>query len=162
MLDSFKLIQHILDQLFAAEQRRLQRKIDELHKSNQELHREKLDGFLYMGVPYFPADALAGSRAKKTLHLRLWPDMDEHLADKQKVELDRNLIHQVLFRAIEPCHCIEHVRDAIPDCIADTLPEPLASMERRGGPNWYTERDLKQWNKAMPLVELYSATRLIY
>lgn len=162
MQNSHQWITAILDTLFGAEARRLQKSVDALHDQNQEACRESLDGFMFQGKFYRHSASAAGGGKRKTLHLSLWPAMQAHLADEAQVELDKQKIRQVLFRLIEPCHCLQHVRDAIPDCIADTLPPEISSLDRMGGPNFQTLRDLRQYNAVLPRIEFYSAARLLY
>lgn len=162
MQNSHQWITIILDTLFTAEGRRLQKNIDQLHESNQELSKKHAEGFIFQGTFYRHSLSAAGAGTYSTLHLKLWPDMQVHLRDQEQVELDKQKIRQVLFRLIEPCHCLQHVRDAIPDCIVDTLPAEVSALDRMGGPNFQTLRDLRQYNLVLPKIEFYSAARLLY
>lgn len=158
----FSMIKHMMEQLFAAEDRRIARNLDELHKQNQEATGQQLDGFMFEGKFYRHSNAAAGGGKRSTIHLSLWPKMEDVIRDTNQITEDRRNIEQVLFRLIEPCHCLQHVRDAIPECIVDITPVEVRELHRMGGPNWQTLRDLRQYNKILPRIEFYSATRLIY
>ena len=156
------IISNIIQVLFSAEERRFQKEIDRLHDQNLEVSRANLDGFMFQGRFYRHSNSAAGTGHRRTLHLDLWPNMQAHLRDREKVELDKQQIKQVLFRLIDPCSCLQHIRDAIPDCIADTLPESIRSLDRMGNPDFKTLRDLRQYNQTLPKIEFYSAARLLY
>jgi hypothetical protein len=156
------MIQHMMQKLFVAEDRRITKALDVLIKQNQEATGMLSDGFMYQGKFYRHSNAAAGGGARTTLDLSLWPQMERLLQEKEEIELDRRQIEQVLFRLIEPCANLQHVRDAVPDCIIDITPAEVRELGRMGRPNWQTLRDLRQYNKILPRIEFYSATRLIY
>lgn len=158
-----KVIDHIINVLFAAERRRLTRAIDDLCKSNQEAYGEKLDGFHYQGRFYRP-EGLMGQLKRKVLHLSLFDRMDLHLADEAAVKADEQFIRQTLFQLLDPCKTPQDMRDALPNCLADALGEH--SRLPRMNEEAFTIRDnpraMKQYNKIRPKLDLYSAARLLY
>lgn len=160
----FSLIQHILKTLFAAEARRLQRNVDRIHLLNQEASKQQNDGFQFQGKFYRWSQAAAGGNKGGTLHLSLWPEIQAHVADEEQIEQDKAEIQQTLFKLIEPCTNLQHVRDGIPDCIADVLPPEFAGMERMGSPIGALNhvRDIRQYNRVLPKIEFYATARLLY
>lgn len=167
MINTHSIIRHMITKLFAAEDRRFQKIIDQLHKQNQEALSIQLDGFMFQGKFYKPSNAATGGGLRKTLHLSLWDQMQAFLNDKSKIDNDATAIRQMLFKLIDPAPYIggdvyQNIRDAIPDCIADTLPPEIGMLSRMGHPDFKTLSDLRQYNKILPLIEFYSATRLLY
>lgn len=160
----FSLIQYILKTLFAAETRRLQRNIDRIHLLNQEVSKQQTDGFQFQGKFYRWSQTAAGGSRGPTLHLSLWWEIQAHIADEEQIEQDRAEIQQTLFKLIEPCTNLQDVRDGIPDCIADVLPQEFAGMERMGSPIGALNhiRDIRQYNRVLPKIEFYAAARLLY
>lgn len=169
MINTHSYIKAAMDNLFKAEYRRLDKSITKIHEANQERKRLRLDGFMYMGVFYKPEATPLGPGQRLTLHLDLWPQMDEHLADVKTVEYDRKCIHQLLFKVLEPCGYIggnvfQNMRDVIPDCILDTFAEEIRSLHRIGSPTAtiHHVRDLRQLSALIPKMEFYSASRMLY
>ena len=164
MENSHQFIDHILRGLFAAEERRRNREIAELNKANEEAHQGRFDGFSYGGRVYRLA-GLKGQLSLKVLHHTLYERMDAFLADHQEVANDRQEISQVLFRLISPCMTLQELRDAVPNCLTQFLPDNAKQLERRfaevftltGNP-----RLTKQYQKALPKMELYSSAHLLY
>lgn len=164
MHNSHKYITYILSELFKAETRRLEKSTDRILESHQEITHQRLDGFMYQGKFYRHSNAAVGGGKRVSLHLDLWSKMEQHLADEKQVSLDHASIHQILFKLIEPCFCLQDIRDAIPDCIIDILPQEIRSLERRRNPEFFLnhERDFKHYAKVLPRIEFYSAARLLY
>lgn len=158
-----KLIDHITNVLFVNEYRRLHKTTDALIDQNQEVHRVHLDGFTHAGEG-FNREGLCGALQRQTLHISLWGKMDAFLADRAKVEKDKKDIQQLLFKLLEHAFQPQHLRDAIPDCIVDCLPDSIRQLQRCGNPESGLNhpRDFRQFAKTMPKIELYSAARLIY
>lgn len=164
MRNSYEYISFILTALFSAEERRFAKAFDRLSEENQQLIGHRLDGFMYQGAFYRHSQALAGSGERRTLHLNLWPGMQDILRDRDEVERDRALMRQILFKLLEPCTQLQEIRDAIPECIVDAAPPEIAAMQRQNnGVGWINNpRDIKLYNKMLPKMEFYSAARLMY
>ncbi len=161
----FKVQTRILEALFSAEDRRLQKAVDQIHEHNQEALKKTLDGFQFQGKFYKHSRSVTGMGSQlPTLHMSIWPEMEAHLVDRARVEEDRQLIGQVLHRLLYACIYIEQIRDAVPECIVDTLPPEIAALERQHNVLFFVnnDRDLRQFNKALPKIEFYSAARLLY
>jgi hypothetical protein len=158
-----KVIDHIVDVLFAAEHRRLAHAVDDLCKANNEAYGEHFDGFHYQGQFYRP-QGLKGQLKRKVLHLSLHPRMDLHLQDEASVKLDEQMIRQTLFQLLDPCRSEQDMRDALPNCLTDTLGESAKLL--RQNDEAFTIRDneraMKQYKRVLPKLELYSAARLLY
>lgn len=168
MLNSNSYIKTITDALFAPELRRFAKAEDALSDANQEVTGLALDGFTYQGVFYRHSRSSTTSgtavHARRALHLSLWPRMDAHLADKKSVEEDRAAIRQMLFRLLEPCFCDADIRDAVPECVVDALPDHITSLQRARSVDFFLRhpRDYRQYERVLPILQLYSAARLIY
>lgn len=162
--NTFHILSEINSKLFTAEVRRLIGVIRELHKSNQQVLGKRLDGFMYMGKFYSPPESAKGKGERITLALDLWPQMQDYLDDQKVIDEDMALIRQTLFRQLDNCFNGQDIRDAIPECIVDTLPEMYQKLERHRDPLFFLNNlsDIKQYNKALPRMEFYSACRLLY
>lgn len=154
--------------LFVAEFRRLEGLIDRINTQNKELKQSNIDGFIYGGKFYRPANRsliLAGpGQAKQTLHKELWPTMEDYLQDASTINNDKQMIAQSLFMLLKPCRTKPEMRDALPECIISFW-DGLSQFPRTM-PAGYTlegnERAKRQFEKVLPKIEFYVATRLLY
>lgn len=163
--NSHELIKRIVSALFTAEERRLEKVRADLIKSNKELYPDRPhDGFLYQGQVYDPVSLVPGKRARVSLHNSLIKDMDDYLKDLEQVWTDRHYISQMLFTMLHPCTDLQEVRDALPNCLTDTIPE-LKRLPRTR-PEAYTIENnamaLRQYPKVLRRMEFYSTARLLY
>jgi hypothetical protein len=159
-----KYIDAIKNALFVAEDRRYEKQITDLHRSNQECMGQSLDGFMYEGTFYKPATSPFGKGIRRTLHLSLWDNMMAVLKDRKIVETDKQLIGQMLFKLLDPCFSHQDIRDAIPECIIDVCGQEITSLSRCRNPGFFLNhpRDFRQYDEILPKIEFYSAARLIY
>lgn len=157
------IIDHICKVLFTAERRRLQKVIDGFFRSNQEAYGERFDGFHYMGRYYRPA-GLVGQLKRKILHFSLHPQMDAHLKDEATIDEHEQQIRQTLFKLLDPCRSEQDIRDALPNCLTDTLGSSakLPRVQEEAFTIRGDERAMRQYEKCLPTIELYSAARLLY
>jgi hypothetical protein len=165
LTNAHEVIQRIARSLFSAEERRLEKVKDQLVASNKECFPDRPhDGFTYKGVPYDPSNLTKGARTRVSLHLSLSDQMDEYLEDKEKVWTDRHYISQMLFTLLHPCDSAQDIRDALPNCIVDTLDD--IKQLRRVREAAYTIQDNKmnhrQYLKILPRMEFYATARLLY
>jgi hypothetical protein len=166
--DMHRLLDAIVDQLFAADNRRLQAWVDKLCQKNQEVRRTPVVGFLYGGVYYRPSNVLGLVHDKRALDPSLYDDVDTFLKDKSTIDADKHSVRQALFSILDPCKDLQDIRDTLPeflvDCAAQYAPH-LRSLTR-SEETAFTIRDnpraLRQFNKALPKLETYAAARLIY
>lgn len=162
--NSHQIIQHITNELFIPEQRRLTRDKDALVVQNQEAMGQPVDGFMWQGKFYKLDNQINGVGKRLTLHLSLWNQMEEHIRDRATVAMDRKMIEQTLFSLIYPCSTEQDIRDALPECLVVVAPLPLAQERMRA--EAYTIADdaraMRQYEKTIERMEFYSATRLLY
>jgi hypothetical protein len=163
-----KLIDGLVEKLFEAERRRLAGEINELNSRNKKLKNSTIDGFMYGGDFYAPfgvAMTVVGKgQAKQTLHFQLNNEMDAWVREQKSINDDQTLIKQMLFCLLKPCQSERDIRNALPECLV-SLVQGL-NQHPRADEAGYTlrgdERGLRQFNKLLPKMELYSATRLLY
>lgn len=163
--NAHEIIKKIIAALFTAEERRLGASREVLITANAEFYPGRPhDGFIYQGKPYDRANLVNGRRTRISLHFEMVSRMDAHLADEEKVWSDRHYISQMLFTVLQPCSDWQDIRDALPNCLVDTLPE-LRSYQRNR-PEAYTiqsdTRTVRQFNKILPRIEFYATARLLY
>jgi hypothetical protein len=159
-----QVLDRIIQTLFAAEERRLTNWVDRLCRMNQEARGEQTIGFLHNGQFYRPSNVIGPVPTKRALHPSLYPDIEKFLNDRTKVDEDKSFIRQCLLHLLEPCNEPQDMRDALPDCLVDCYPQ-LHEFQRSRAPAFTIQgnpRALRQYAKMLPLMEVYSAGRLIY
>lgn len=161
------MINMIVSTIFVPEYRRLGTWVDRLCRQNREAHQDpELVAFIYNGDIYKPvATDMANHLIKRRgLHSSLGEDMEMYLRDLSLLTQDKSFIAQSLFKLLDPCENDQDVRDTLPNCLADTLPQ-LQGISRHREPAWTIvedERAMRQYNKVLPKIEMYSAARLMY
>lgn len=159
------VIRRIVVTLFGAEERRLEGIIEKLIEQNRRFYPNKPhDGFLYEGKPYDPKGLARGKRTRVTLHVDLVDEMAAYLLDHEKVWTDRLFISQMLLQILHPCVDLQSIRNALPECIVDTLPE-LQALPRTAVPAYTIKpnnRLYKQYEKLLPRIEFYATMKLFY
>jgi hypothetical protein len=153
-----------METLIGPEDRRHVQWIDRLCRHNEKA-TGRTDGFLYEGGHYRPS-TLTGPQPVNCipLHIDLVPEMDQYLADKKTIDLDRHLIKQSLFSLLFPCNDLQGQRDALPECLFRLVPE-FAGLSRQAPEAWSIEgnaRALRQYLAVQPKIEIYVSARLIY
>lgn len=161
----FKLIQHMINELFVAEKRRLDKAIADLIRQNNELCAVQASGFYYYGE-YYTAEGFTSvpGTKKPTLHDSLVDQIDWHIKDAATIADDKRLIGQILFKLADPCETLQDLRDSLPDCLAATVPA-LANLPRHNEVGWSIRQDTRasrQFQKLYDKIEMYSAARLMY
>lgn len=164
----YPIVAALVAKLFEAEGRRLNGRIVDLNQKNKRLKDVRVDGFLHGGVFYLPRDVsttvLGPGQAKVTLHRDLEGEFLDFLADQQQVYDERRLVQQTLFSLLNPCRTDQEMRDALPECLVGLVPH-LAPLPRSNEPAHTLQdnpRALRQYEKTLPKMELYSAVRLLY
>lgn len=164
----FKLIEQMMVRLFEAEERRINNVVIDLNQQNKRLRDMKVDGFIYSGQFFMPQGVntivTGPGIAKKTLHFSLNDPMEALLRDKKQIKDDRDQVKQTVFKLLKPCQSDRDVRNALPECLVDCVPG-LAQHPRLQEPAWtirHDERAMRQYEKILPQMEVYSAARLIY
>ena len=175
LLDSHKWLDKIVGILFEPETRRLDRLVSVLTTKNAECKGKPCYGFMHMGDVYVPSEhvqsfrAVYGKRGASntvpTLDIRLMDDVREFMADKRKINLDKDQIRQILFKLMYQANTLQELRDAVPDCIAVLIPE-LKDKERFMREPTYLHpgdhRIAREYERMLPKMELYAMTRLLY
>lgn len=170
MIDEAKSILAKIDEtLFVAEERRLKAAIDVLVVANNEVQGQALMGFYYNGDYYIHSKAgfhvTPGIYTPKpTLHMSLNSQMADHLKDRVAVKLDRDQIRQILYKLLDVCLCMEHVRDALPECLVSLVPD-LARMPRKFPQERFLLGDARlkrQFLMLLPKMEMYAVSRFLY
>lgn len=162
-----ELITEIQNYLFVAEYRRLDRWVSSLIRDNQEAYGDPgLQGFVHEGVVYKPSDLQLGTSLikRRGLHPSLNDPMAAYLRDLKVLNDDKAYIRQSLFRILDGCTSNQEVRDALPNCLADSL-ECIKGLSRQGEEAFTIrddERAIRQYQKVLPRIELYVTTRMLY
>jgi hypothetical protein len=167
MQKTHEILSEILTTIFQPEYRRLGKWIDRLCSENRAAYGDpELVGFIYNGIVYKPLELKASNTAikRRGLHQDLAPNMDAYLKDLDLLTKDKAFISQSLMKLIDPCKNMQDVRDALPNCLGDTHSE-LLGIPREREPGWTIQDDpraIRQYEKILPKIEMYSAGRLIY
>jgi hypothetical protein len=162
-----ELITEIQKYLFTAEYRRLDRWVTQLIRDNQEAYGDpSLQGFIHEGVVYKPSNLQIATTAVKRrgLHPSLTEPMEAYLADLKVLTDDKAYIQQSLFRLLDGCSTAQGIRDALPNCLADSL-DCIRGLDRRGEEAFTIKDDdraMRQYLKVLPRIELYATTRMLY
>jgi len=167
------LILHIIDNLFEAEFRRLEKKLTAINIENKQLLLTKIDGFLHLDKFYRPntGTLMVANKDmyKNALHKNLWRMMDEHIEDIKNTNKDKLLVKQTLVFLLSSCIYLQEIRNALPECLVNILiAAGYASVSsiKKTAPTAYTIQDnpraLRQYEKILPLMEMYSVTKLLY
>jgi hypothetical protein len=160
----YDLINGIIKELFVAEERRLDKAIIKLEEANSFQQRATLDGFLINGVYYRPQGRKTRSPPDKpTLHFNLWARGDLLVKDRKRIDDQKQQIRQALVNALEPAKTHQDYRDALPECLIFAVPQlKRLNRTREEGCLIEDHRKLEQFFKALPLMEMFSVSRLLY
>jgi hypothetical protein len=162
----FAVIDKIVNTLFAADNRRLQQWIDKLDGQNREARGDNmLLGFVYLGRYYRPSHVEGPDpMGVKPVDPSLYTLVDAFLKDEAAIDEDKAFIRQGLYTILDPCKDLQEVRDALPECLVDFLPE-LKEFDRNRQECWTIEtnpRAQRQFAKIRPKLEAYAVARMIY
>lgn len=160
-----EIVDDIIKTLFAADDRRLTGWTDRLIAKNEEaMGKDNIHCFIYNGEFYRQSNVRGFIQYRPALDYSLWPEMDQLLTDKKAVERDRAFVRQALVALLEDCHCLQDIRDTLPDCIGECMPQ-LQGVDRTR-PALFTitnnPRAQRQVAKIMPKLELYSVARMMF
>ena len=161
------VVDSIVHQLFLPEERRHLSTIDRLVVENAQLGDERRPAFIFQGTVY-QASSEKGriSRGYRvpSLHALLVPKMMEFLVDVSAVRRDKQMIYQAITRLVKTATNGQHLRDALPDCLVQFVPE-IAQLPRKNAffqVHSGDARFLGQLQKILPTIEMYSAASLLY
>lgn len=160
-----KLIATLLNELLEADEKRLQKRIDEIIDMNKEGSKDHLApmGFVYEGIHY-KKEGQPYNTAYPTLSFHLTDEMEDFKKDKDRVDLDRQKIKQILFKLLIDCKDSQDVRDVLPECLMQYLPG-FASKQRTRDAGYILERDPRayaQYKHVLVKIEMYSVAKLLY
>jgi hypothetical protein len=158
------LIDEIKSTLFAPENRRLATAIDRLVVQNDEECEHPYKGFLFAGEVYRHSLGNTIYKSWPVLAYALNGDMERWLKDKKQVQLDEAQIGQMLFKLLYQANDLQEIRDTLPECLVSLVPQ-LRAMPRKFNQEFlirHNERDLKQFRKILPKIEMYAMASLIY
>ncbi len=159
------VIKRLKHELFSSEQKRIQDWIDKLSRKNQEAWNlpEGL-GFLHNGAYYKPSWLGRGNWPKKALHSSLHDEMDAFIVDLGTLNNDSDFIGQAIFGLISNCNSMQDVRDALPECLVQLIPEWKNFSRTRD--EAYTivmnRRAYRDYQKVLPRMHVYAVAKLIY
>lgn len=161
-MDNFDIVKGVKP-LFEAEQRRLVSMQDALVTDHKEITLCQDQGFLFNGDLYYHSKATIHSRLPM-LAWALNDRMEAYLKEKKKFETERSQINQMLIRLLHLGTTDQKMRDVIPDCIIYLVPH-VSRLNRSVSVETMISHDarlLRQYIKILPLIQLYSVTRLMY
>jgi len=167
-MKTHQLIQCILDRLFKPEYRRLNEALKRINSENKKLTNSTIDGFLYRSsffIPKISGGVVAGKfQNKNTLHPSLRTNMESYWSDRFTVFNDKGYISQTLFHLLRHTNTPQDIRDALPECLIRTVPE-YKNLVRKNQPAFTIQDDprlMRQYEEALPKMELYAAGALFY
>ena len=173
--NSYQILDKIITILFEPEARRIDKLVSRLNELNHRAKGKPCYGFMHMGEVYVPSEHIdsfravhgrrGASQAVPTLAITLMDEARDFLAEVNKVKSDKDLIRQVLFKLIFQAGSKQEIRDALPECIVQLLPELKNYNRQQNDPAYLIRSDwraVRDYEKALPKIELYAMTRLLY
>lgn len=166
MQNTHQWIDPILKELFGPDHRRLVAWIDRLCDKNSEIVGKDVHGFIYAGVFYRPSNVIGKITGRQVLHSSLHGDMRDFLQSAKMVEVEKTKLRQILFMLLEPCNNQLDIRDTLPECVVDCIPDLKKHFPDRTREPAFTitsnERAMKLFNKLLPKMEEYSVARMLF
>ncbi len=160
-----ELIKSILDQLFVAEWRRLDKSIERLNQQNNEINGVSEIGFILDGMFFRSKETTLGKGDQRVLAKSLEEDGKLFLQDKKTITTDQQMIKQSLVHLLKSCKTEQDIRDTLPECVIPLLPLSVRTLSRTRETAFTindNERAKYQYGLVYPRIEFYSAARLIY
>ena len=172
MNNAHQWIDVIVDSLFKAENRRLDRMITELTRRNNNLKKVTAPGFTHMGRKHIPNDMAHQYAANRManvhlplLHFELIAEVSKLQVDLDQLQNDETAIRQILWKLLRDRNTYQEIRDALPDCISNTIKELQPYDRMINDPRHFLEHDpraLKMYDKILPKIEMYSVAGMLY
>lgn len=159
----FPLIDQTVFRLFKHEFENLARQFENLINQNNEVIGQPCDGFIYMGR-FFNKPGLRGYLRRKTLDMSLYPIIEDILKQENTLKDHAQQIRQVLAKLLYGCMSAQDIRDNLPDCLLDFLPDWVQNLDRIRTPAFTIvgdTRSQRDYDEALPLIEMYSVSRMI-
>lgn len=162
---TFRVLNGLMDTMFAPEARRLAARLDDIVNQQEEV---KPSGgklcFRYGGAVYRHSRAAVLPNAP-SLEWSLNGLMDQYLADVSRTGEDRGLISQTLFKCVHGWKDVQDFRNRLPESVVPLLSDGVQQLQRTVSFEEATclkDRDQRQFLKILPKIEMYSTVRLIY
>lgn len=159
---------NVVEALFAPEKRRQNEVIYNVNQTNKRLRSLHDDGFLFRGQFYRPSTGTlhiaAKGDPKSTLHSSLIELMEQWVKDSKMLKEDTTIIGQTLHVLLSKCILVQDYRDALPECLIP-LVECLSGIQRHREVAYTlmdNQRAYLRFQKLLPKIEFYAATRFIY
>lgn len=170
MQNSHEWVKYIIDVLFQADDRRIAAAVQRLNTQNSEIRKKNYHGFMHHGIRfidprYKSVQAQLAKQPLPTLSLQLMDELRQFDIDRLRIDTDKSRIRQALVPLIVNSQDLQDIRDSIPDCVASLVPQLSVLQRQRQSITTHIQSDkfaLKAFEKALPLMEEYSVTALIY
>lgn len=171
MKNSYHWIEEICSRLFSAEKRRIDKRAETLNQLNNEIRGKVAYGFIHMGQQYIPEATkhLARVGRKNTalppLAIGLINEARAFAHDAETVKRDEEEIRQLLFKLMVNCNNVQDVRNSLPECVVNLLPEVSKHKRTLVDPCYYIHSDrraVKLYEKLLPKIEMYAMGHLLY
>lgn len=163
MMPTYMLISNIQDKLFKAEKDRIHKLKIELHNKNDAAIGTRSHGFIYRGERFYvyrASQRVALPSIVFALNKEATSFYNEYSTQVREEERTRQLLVQ-LFNG---CITTQDFRDALPETLVVLVPE-FKELPRHKEPAWTIQdnpRALREYNKLLPRIEMYSVTSMIY
>lgn len=166
-MEIYSFIDTASKRLFEAEKRRLETILVDINRDNKRLTKTQFDGFLYQGRYHRPSTGtLTVTNVGRTpLHESLHERMASFLRDKAQIIQDEQLLRQMLFLLLAPCQSDEQIRNTLPECLMDCVPELAQRYPRTDEPGCsirHLPRESRTFQQLLPKLEAYSAAKLLF
>lgn len=169
MLNSREWIDHIIEVLFAADMRRIDKMISDLVEKNNSIRNENCFGFMHHGKKYINPKYISQKQVLAnypcpTLSLQLYEEARAFDREVKRLVNDEGKIRQALVPLIINCVSLQEVRDCLPDCVVAMMPQLAAIPRHLQDSVAHIRSDryaMKAYEKALPLMESYSVAALI-
>lgn len=163
-MSTLKLLAQISARLFNHERNRLLKELNNILVANREFN-PSMNGFYWKGVLISDMpESIKHKGNNGNLHPSLYERMEAYTRDSSKIRFDADRIKQILALVIRNCTDTQDLRDALPDCFVEIIPD-IAGYQRTR-PEAYTiidnEKYYQSYNNLKTKIEFYVATRLLY
>lgn len=156
-------INRLVNYIFETDENHILDWVKKMVKQNQQEWGSRDNCFLYQGT-VFSVPSL-GERPKQVrpLHAALTTQMDALAKAKKVVTDDKIFIRQMIFTLVDDCITPQDVRDNLPDCLVNYVPELKALPRDRPPAFLLADRPAihRQYQRIYPTIQAYCATRLI-
>lgn len=158
-----------LSKLFMAEDRRIDKIIEDLTNENNSIIKRNALGFIHEGEFYFPREnrnILPTNKDRPALSFKLAGRAFKFTQEKQAYEIDVKLISQTLYRLSSESRNAQDFWDAMPECVKGFIDNPdLKKLPRTRECTYQIQGDemaMRQYHRILPKMEFYSVTNMIY